>query len=103
MQYSGRVIGGFHAGEYHSFADNILKLPVPFCVSDLAPIDLTEIPTDIASLIDNVAVYRHQSMWWKNNETGQKQEFHFWVPWEIKNPQPFILETLIESYINANR
>ena len=101
-QYSGRVIGGAHAGEYHAVRGEILQLPIPFDVTSIAPIGPAEIPTEFVK--DTVATYRHQSMWWVNRETGNDRQFHFWVPWEVKDPQPFILETLIQGYVeNANR
>lgn len=99
-QYSGRVIGGpeMYRGTYHAVASNFLKLPLPLTVEPIGP---AEIPTE--SIKNTIVAYRHQSMWWTNRETGQEWHFGFWVPIDIKEPQPFILDTLIESYVDANR
>lgn len=96
-QYSGRVIGGKHAGEYHTINAPYLKLPLPLEIND--KIGPAEMPTE--PILNTVAIYKHCSMYFRNYNTSQEWKFNFWVPYEIESPQPYIIENLLESYVKC--
>lgn len=96
VKCSGTVIGGKHAGEFHSVDSPILNLAVPMEIS------LTRGPYDF-KLEDMLPVasyesYKHVSMYWRNDKTGEEWKYGFWVPTDTQTPQPYILETLLNDY-----
>lgn len=101
MNRTGIVIGGKHAGQTHSTDGEYLKLPIKQLVSP----HFTEEQFVSMEIMENTyAIYQFVSMHWRHTDPRYSdRNFGFWVPVEEKYPQPFILDMLIESYVNANR